>query len=93
MRRTLILTALGAATLSIGLGVGATMAEGNSTQNIPIDQLAACEAARTSMMGAGNGAHMQHGTAMASMMAPMMGGSSPVASHAAHAAHHQEVQP
>ena len=60
MRRTLILTALGAATLSMGLGVGATLATGNSMQSIPT--------VTTTMMGTGNAEHMQDGTAMPSMM-------------------------
>ncbi len=60
MRRTMILTALGAATLSIGLGAGATLATGNSMQSIPT--------VTTTMMGTGNAEHMQDGTAMASMM-------------------------
>ena len=35
MRRTLILTALGATTLSIGLGVGATLASANPSPPRP----------------------------------------------------------
>jgi hypothetical protein len=46
MRRTLILTALGAATLSIGLGVGATLASANSASPGPT--------VSTTMMANGN---------------------------------------
>jgi hypothetical protein len=60
MRRTLILTALGATTLLIGVGVGTTLASANPTPIIP--------AVVTSMMGNGAGAGMHDGTGMVSMM-------------------------
>jgi hypothetical protein len=56
----LILTALGAATLSIGLGVGATLATGNPTPSVPTST--------TTMMGGGNGNDMHDGTGMGPMM-------------------------
>lgn len=58
MKRKLILTAIGATTLSIGFGVGATLATDNSTQRIP----------STMMTGTGNMGHMCSSTGMASMM-------------------------
>lgn len=59
MRRKLILTAIGATTLSIGFGVGATLATDNSTQRIPT--------VSTMMTGTGNVEHMCSSTGMASM--------------------------
>jgi hypothetical protein len=60
MRRTLILTALGATTLAIGLGVGATLASANPAQPSPT--------AATTMMANGNGGQMHDGTGMTPMM-------------------------
>jgi hypothetical protein len=60
MRRKLILTAIGATTLSIGFGVGATLATDNSTQRIPT--------VSTMMTRTGNMEHMCSSTGMASMM-------------------------
>ncbi len=60
MRRTLILTALGATTLAIGLGVGATLASANPAPPGP--------AVTTTMMANGNNAQMHDGTGMTQMM-------------------------
>ena len=67
MRRTLILTALGATTLSIGLGVGATLASGSPAQRSP---------SVTTMMDNGNGGQLHDGAGMTQMMgsAGMYGG-------------------
>lgn len=60
MRRTLILTALGATTLSIGLGVGATLASANTAPRGPT--------ITTMLMANGNGDSMHDGSAMTQMM-------------------------
>ena len=68
MRRTLILTALGATTLSIGLGVGATLASANPAPSSP--------PVTTTMMADRNNAQMHDGTGMTQMMgSPGMNGS------------------
>jgi hypothetical protein len=60
MRRTLILTALGATTLSIGLGVGARLASANPAPSSP--------PVTTTMMADRNNAQMHDGTGMTQMM-------------------------
>lgn len=60
MRRTLILTALGAITLSIGHGVGATLASATPARPGP--------AVTTTMMANGNNGQMHDGTDMTQMM-------------------------
>lgn len=60
MRRTLILTALGAATLAIGLGVGATLAAAHPAPPGPT--------VTTTMMANGHNAQMHDGTGMTQMM-------------------------
>ncbi len=73
MRRKLILTAIGATTLSIGFGVGATLATDNSTQRIPTV---------STMTGTGNMEDMSSSTGMASMMRSAgMGSDTMAASH------------
>ncbi len=79
MRRTLILTTIGTVVLTIGLGVGATMAGSSSISGA---------ANMTSMMNAANGGHMGDIDDMTSMMngvdiTSMMGTGGMDAMHAA----------
>ena len=60
MRRTLILTALGATTLSIGLGLGATLASADPAPPGPT--------VAATMMANGDISHMHDGTGMTQMM-------------------------
>jgi hypothetical protein len=60
MRRTLILTALGATTVAIGLGAGATLASPNPAQPGPN--------VTTAMMANGDRGQMHEGTEMTQMM-------------------------
>lgn len=59
MRRTLILTALSATTLAIGLGVGATLASANPAPGPPVT---------ATMMANGNNGQIHDGAGMTQMM-------------------------
>jgi hypothetical protein len=98
MRRTLILTALGATTLSIGLGLGASLASADPSPSHPT--------VTTGMMANGDISQMHDGTGMTQMMASAgmtgMGANDMNAMHAtmhttahttAHTAHHQGATP
>jgi hypothetical protein len=95
MRRILILTTLSAATLAIGLGVGATLASADPAQPSPTV---------STVMGNGRGDEMHDGAGMTQMMGSAemnalhatmhdaMGDGMPRSS-AEHTAHHQGSQP
>jgi hypothetical protein len=91
MRRTLILGAVTATTLTIGLGVGATMAAS--------DPLPPTSTSAVAMIDAMNGAHMTDADDMTSMMsgrgmATTMDADGMDAMHTAmHQAHHPGNQP
>lgn len=85
MRRTLILTALGATTLSIGLGLGATLASADPAPPGPTVAATMSDRMTAGQLAGCDSAHAGLTNGQSSSVTSM--------SIAEHAAHHQGAQP